>query len=141
MTTTTKVDGITIHEDTEDRETTHYTSDDDLSVNIRKGWDMGGGHRQGLVVVQLGIDDYPGVHSVALEHYQCIGTPVEVLDLAIRQLEKVRLELSRIEDAGRLVEIEHNAFSIGVEAERAGLLPDGVPDGETVKARREGKEV
>ncbi len=54
-------------------------------------------------------------------------------------LEKVRLELSRIEDAGRLVEIEHNAFSIGVEAERAGLLPDGVPDSETVRARRKGK--
>ena len=97
---------------------------------------MGGGTRQGVVVVQLGIDDYPGVHSVALEHYQCIGTPVEVLDLAIRQLEKVRLELSRIEDAGRLVEIEHNAFSIGVEAERAGLLPDG----ETLRARRKGKD-
>jgi hypothetical protein len=76
-------------------------------VNIRKGWDMGGGHRQGIVLVQLGIDDYP-VHSVTLEHYQCLGTPVEVLDLAIRQLEKVRLELTRIEDAGRLVEIECN---------------------------------
>jgi hypothetical protein len=63
-----------------------------------------------------------------------------VLDLAIRQLEKVRLELSRIEDAGRLVGIEHSAFSIGVEAGRAGLLPDGVPDLETLKARREGKD-
>jgi hypothetical protein len=62
-----------------------------------------------------------------------------VLDLAIRQLEKVRLELSRIEDAGRLVEIEHNAFSLGVDAERGGLLPDGVPDLETLMARREGK--
>jgi len=88
MTTTTKVDGITIHDDGEDRETTHYTSDDDLSVNIRKGWTWAGGHQQGVVLVQLGIDDYPGVHSVALEHYQCLGTPVEVLDLAIRQLEK-----------------------------------------------------
>jgi hypothetical protein len=54
MTTTTKVEGITIHDDGEDRET-HYTYDDDLSVNIRKGWDMGGGHRQGLVLVQLAI--------------------------------------------------------------------------------------
>ena len=60
--------------------------------------------------------------------------------MAIRQLEKVREELSRIEDAGRLIEIEHNAFSLGVEAERAGLLPDGVPDLETLKARREGSE-
>ncbi len=139
MTTTTKVEGITIHDDGEDRETTHYTADEDLTVNIRKGWDMGGGTRQGLVVVQLGIDDYRGVHAVALEHYQCLGTPVEVLDLAIRQLEKVRLELSRIEDAGRLIEIEHNAFSLGVDAERGGLLPDGVPDLETLMARREGK--
>ena len=139
MTTTTKVEGITIYEDGEDRETTHYTHDADLAVNMRRGWDMGGGVEQGIVLVQLGIDDHPA-HAVTLTHYRCLGTQSEVIELAIRQLEKVREELRRIEDAGRLIEIEHNAFSLGVEAERAGLLPDGVPDVETVKARCEGKD-
>ncbi|MBA3800217.1 MAG: hypothetical protein H0X18_14210 [Geodermatophilaceae bacterium] len=50
----------------------------------------------------------------------------------------MREQLRRIEGAGRLVEIEHNAFSLGVDAERGGLLPDGVPDLDTLKARREG---
>jgi len=54
MTTTTKVEGITIYEDGEDRETTHYTHDADLAVNMRRGWDMGGGVEQGIVLVQLG---------------------------------------------------------------------------------------
>jgi len=75
MTTTTKVEGITIHDDGEDRETTHYTNDDDLTVNIRKGWDMGGGHRQGIVLVQLGIDDY--------DCHEDEGNPANVLDQAI----------------------------------------------------------
>ena len=50
MTTTTKVDGFRIYEDGDVHESTHYTSDDDLTVNIRKGWDMGR---------QLGTDVLP----------------------------------------------------------------------------------
>jgi hypothetical protein len=75
----------------------HYVEDMDLTHEVGKA--LGSGTRQGVVLLMLGIDDHPA-HAVTLNHYQCLGTPVEVLALAIRQLEKVRLELSRIEDAG-----------------------------------------
>lgn len=117
----TRVEAIAIDSNDESGLTTYYKFDPDLTVNLRKGSELGGGDQLGLLLIRLHIDE-ANYHEVILDSYRALGSPIESVDLAIEQLHIVRSALQRIEDGQRTDEMERNAFQLGVEAHAGGLV-------------------
>ncbi|MGI8614415.1 MAG: hypothetical protein ACR2KL_10810 [Nocardioidaceae bacterium] len=125
MSTTTHVEAITINSD--DGSTTTLRNDGDLVANLHNGTALGSGEQLGVVLIKLGIDDAiecPKVHEVALTYSQ-LGSPIDVLNLAIEQLATARDALARIQAGDNVDDRERNAFEIGVDAGALGIVQPG----------------
>lgn len=118
------VEGFTLCDDK--GATRHFERDHDLDHKTRKA--LGSGTQRAVLLVTLGIDEYD-CHRVQLDyrpgHYD---ETAYVVDEAIEALQVIRQQLSVMQATPGARFSEHNAFTLGVEAERAGL-PVKVRDG------------
>ena len=111
------VEGFTLHDDK--GASRHFERDHDLDHKTRKA--LGSGSQRAVLLITLGIDEYD-CHRVQLDyrpgHYD---ETCYVVDEAIAALEVIRQQLSVMTSTPDARFSEHNAFTLGVEAERAGL--------------------
>lgn len=106
----------------------HFEADDDLAVSVKPA--RGSGSVAGLVLLELGIDGYQ-THRARVDVFGASEDPEEyhygsdqlaALDDAIDALMAVRDQLAVMRTAAEAREAEHNAFKIGADAQRLGVL-------------------
>lgn len=119
------VEAFTLHGDGTNL---HYETDGDLFVQCKPA--LGGGERAGLVLVELGIDGYK-THRARVDLHGFMDDPealtydrdrVAALDDAIEALTAIRDQLATMRTANETRESERNAFDIGADAKRFGLV-------------------
>ena len=100
--------------------TRHFEHDHDLDHKTRKA--LGGGTHHALLLITLGIDAYD-CHRVQLDFSpgQYDDGAFDAVSEAIDALDVIRHQLGVIQATPGARSSEHNAFLLGVEAERAGL--------------------
>ena len=112
------VEGFTLYDDK--GASRHFERDHDLEIKAKKALGASGDQRA-VLLITLGIDEYD-CHRVQLDyrpgHYD---ETCYVVDEAIEALEVIRQQLSVMQATPGARFSEHNAFTLGVEAERAGL--------------------
>lgn len=106
----------------------HYEADDDLAVNSKQA--RGGGSVAGLVFLELGIDGYR-THRARVdvlggsedpEAYTYGLDRLAVLNDAIEALTATRDQLAAMRSVQETRQQERNAFELGRDAQRHGLL-------------------
>ena len=117
-----KVEGFTLYDGKD--ATRFFEQDHDLDHKTRKA--LGGGTQRAVLLVTLGIDE-ADCHRVQLNyqpgHYDD-GAHNAVAE-AIDALVVIRQQLGAMASTADAANAQHNAFLLGVDAERAGLPVKG----------------
>ena len=98
----------------------HFEFDCDLNVTAAEA--LGSGTQQAVLLVALGLDG-EDTHRLQLNYMRsAFENSAHVLDEAIEALEAFRDQLEVMRAVGAARATERNAFEVGAESQRMGLL-------------------